>query len=192
MKKIISFIGIFFLMTFLTSCSNKASLELISSSVTIVNDKSITGSMGITEGEKKGQELVPTSLYYQFAIKNTGWRKIGGFGNKGLAVKIEPHDKLKATIDDIIGFNIFNPDDYENSGLGYGHSSDCFILKSGKKGTFKLTFDLGYNEESPNSTFITPSDELLAEIKNQAFDASLIVTCDGKEIAKFDLSKVEQ
>lgn len=175
-------------MTFLTSCSNKASLELISSSATISNDKSIAGSIGITEGEKKGQELVPTVLYYQFTIKNTGWRKIGGIGNKGLAVKIEPHDKLKATSEDIIGFNIFNPDDYMNSGLGFGYSYDTMI-KSGKEGNFTLTYSLGVSEESPNVKLITPSDELLAEIKNQALDASLIVTCDGKEIARFDLSK---
>jgi hypothetical protein len=188
LKKTIRFLAIFLLMTLLSGCSSKPSLELISSSATISNDESIAGSIGITEGEKKGQELVPTVLYYQFTIKNTGWRKIGGIGNKGLAVKIVPHDKLKTTLEDVIGINIFNPDDYMSSGLGYGQSSDS-LIKSGKEGNFTLTYDLGVSEESPNTKLITPSDELLAELKNQALDASLVVTCDGKEIAEFDLSK---
>lgn len=176
-------------MVALSGCSNKPSLELTSSSATIINDKSITGSIGITEGKKKGQELVPTALYYQFTVKNTGKKKIGDISKEGLIAKIVPHDELKVTSEKIIGFNIFDPDAYQNTGLGYGQSIDGTMLKAGEKGEFKLTYDLGVNEESPNATLITPSDELLKELKNKALDASLIISNDGKKIADFDLSK---
>ncbi|MFT3983750.1 MAG: hypothetical protein QM697_07570 [Lachnospiraceae bacterium] len=171
----------------LSGCSNKHSIELTSSSVSIINDKSISGSIEITEGVKKGKKLVPTVLCYKFTIKNTGRKKVGGIGNKGLSLKIEPHDKLKNSLEDIIGFNVFNSDAYMNTGLGHGEST-VPMLKRGEEGNYILTYDLGVSEESPNTKLITPSDEKLKEINDKALDASLIVICDGKEIARFDLN----
>ncbi len=74
-----------------------------------------------------------------------------------------------------------------NTGLGYGEST-VSMLKHGEEGNYILTYDLGVSEESPNTKLITPSDEKLKEINDKALDASLIVICDDKEIARFDLN----
>ena len=120
MKRFIILLGFISLFTLLTACSSKPSVELVNASVDIVNDKDRVGAIGITEGDKKGQELVPTALYYEFTIKNIGNKKIGDAANKGLEmkagggldIKIEPNDNLVASSKEIIGFNIYNPSEY--------------------------------------------------------------------------------
>jgi hypothetical protein len=187
MKRLFVLFGQFILIVALSGCSSQPVLELTSSSSMITDDKNITGTVAITEGEKKGQELVPTALYYQFSIKNTGKKKIGDIGDKGLALKIEPNDKLKAASEDIIGFNIFDSDSYINTGLGYGQTTHS-MLKAGEEEDYILTYDLGVGEESPNATLLTPSEEQLKVLGEKALDAILIVLCDNKEIARFDLN----
>ena len=54
----------------LTACSTDPSLELVRAEADIVNDKNKTGSTILQEGDKAGKEVVPTSLYYTFSIKN--------------------------------------------------------------------------------------------------------------------------
>lgn len=181
MKRFIKLLGLILLFIFLTACSSKPTLELVHSKVDIVNDKNKVGSIGITEGDKKGQELVPTVLYYEFEIKNSGNKKMGGIGEKGLQVKIEPNDKLVTISKETVGFNIFKPSSYDATGVGYGTS---FV---GKK--YILTFDLGVSEENPQVPLRVPSEEKLKELKDNALDASLIVTLDGKEITRFNLKK---
>ncbi|MDE3841030.1 hypothetical protein C0966_17340 (plasmid) [Bacillus methanolicus] len=112
MKRLLMLSGLILLFTLLTACSSNSSLELVKSKVDIVNDKSKVGAIGITEGDKKGQELIPTALYYEFEIKNNGNKKIGGIGDKRLQVKIEPNDKLAAISKETVGFNIFKPSLY--------------------------------------------------------------------------------
>lgn len=75
MKRFIILSGLILLFTLLTACSSKSSLELVNSKVDLVHDKNKIGAIGITEGDKKGQELVPTALYYEFEIKNNGIKK---------------------------------------------------------------------------------------------------------------------
>lgn len=72
---------------------NKTSLELIETEVDIINDKDITGSMTLQQGEKVGQEVVPTSLYYTFTVKHEGDKKIAKT-TEGLTFKIEPNEKI--------------------------------------------------------------------------------------------------
>jgi hypothetical protein len=81
-------------------------ITLINSNVRIVNDKGKLGSILLTEGDKKGQELVPTALYYEFTIKNVGNKSVGGVEkNKALQIKIVQNINLETTSKEIIGFN---------------------------------------------------------------------------------------
>jgi hypothetical protein len=188
MKRFIMLLGVILLFTLLTACSSKPSLELVNSNVDIVNDKSKVGAIGITEGDKKGQELVPTALYYEFEIKNNGNKKIGGIGDKELQVKIEPNDKLVAISKETVGFNIFKPSAYDGSGVGYGTSYDGEIQPN-KNGKYIFTFELGISEENPQVPLRVPSKEKLKKLKDNALDAFLIVTLDGKEITRFKLKR---
>lgn len=188
MKRFIKLLGLISIFALLTACSSKPSLELVNSKVDIVKDKSIVGSIIITEGDKKGQELIPTALYYEFKIKNNGNRKIGGTGDKALQVKIVPNKKLVTTSKETVGFNIFNPSSYDGTGLGYGAN---FVgeIQPDKIGKFILTFELGISEENPQVPIRVPAKDKLEKLKENALDGSLIVTLDGKEIAQFDLKK---
>ncbi|MCM3567701.1 hypothetical protein [Neobacillus mesonae] len=170
----------------LTSCSSTPSLELIKSKADIVTDKNIGGAIGITEGDMKGQELVPTTLYYEFTIKNTGNQNVGTSNNKGIEVKIEPSQHLVNTSEEIVGFNIFTPSSYNETGLGYGSSFDP-VIPPNKIGHYTLTFDLGVSEDNPQVPIKVPPKEKLEKLKNAALDASLIITVDGKEITRFNL-----
>lgn len=188
MKQVITLSGLILLFTLLTACSDKTSLELINSKVDIVSDKGKVGSIGITEGDKKGQELVPTALYYEFTIKNSGNKKIGDIEDKkALELQIKPNDNLVVLSKEIIGFNIFNPSDYDASGMGYGHFFTP-ILEPKQEGVYTLHYDLGVSEENPQVPFLVPSKEQLKKLNDNALDATLIVLLDGKEIARFDLN----
>ncbi|CAH0219519.1 hypothetical protein SRABI96_02375 [Peribacillus sp. Bi96] len=188
MKRFFMLMGLLLFFALLTACSTKPSLELVSSRVDIVNDKSKVGAIGITEGDKKGQELVPTTLYYEFEIKNNGNKKRGGMGDKGLQVKMEPNDKLVAISKETVGFNIFKPSSYVGTGVGYGNSFYGEIQPN-KNGKYIFTFDLGVSEENPQVPLRVPSNEKLKKLKDNALDASLIVIIDGKEITRFNLKK---
>ncbi|MBZ5751663.1 hypothetical protein [Metabacillus rhizolycopersici] len=186
LKRLVVLIGFISILTLLTACSSKPSVELVNTSVDIINDKDKLGAIGITEGDKKGQELVPTALYYEFTIKNTGNKKIGDTGDKGLEIKIEPNDNLVVSSKEIIGFNIFNLSEYGESGLGYGYTF-ASILEPDQEGKYTLHFNLGVSEENPQVPFLVPSKEQLEKLNDDALDATLIVLLEDKEIARFDL-----
>ncbi|MDQ0882137.1 hypothetical protein [Peribacillus sp. V2I11] len=191
MRKCFLFISLFFVLFFLSACSSNPSLELVDANVDIVKDKSLLGSIGITEGERKGDELIPTALFYEFTIKNTGNKTVGiEEVDKGIELKIEPKDKLKSVSEDVIGFNIYNPDDYDGSGVGFGHSF-LSVLKPDEKGEYTLNYDLGVSEENSQVPLLVPSKEKLDELREYAFDAFLIVTIENQEIARFDLNKLK-
>ncbi len=192
-KRIIPFLTLLLLTAILTGCSSEPSFELIDSSVTITNNRDIAGAVGITEGEKKGQELVPTVLCYKFTLKNYGLTAVGvdkiEYPNKkGLEVKIEPNEKLMLVLQETVGINVFKPDSYKGTGLGYGDTLSL-ILKPGEQAESFLTFDLGVSEKSPNATLIVPSAEKLEKLLKYATDADLVILDKGVEIERFDLSK---
>lgn len=188
MKLFIKLLSTTLLLVLLTACSSKPSLDLVSKKVDIVKDKKYVGSTILTEGDKKGQEVIPTALLYEFKIKNNGNQQIGGTADTALKVKFVPSKKLVTISKDIIGFNIFNPSSYDETGLGYGVQFDGGI-KSNKIGKYILTFDLGVTEETTEIPVRVPSTDKLEKLKENALDGSLIVTSGGKEIANIKFKK---
>ena len=99
MKKHAHYIGMIFVLFALTVCSSNASLELVDSNVKIVKDKSLLGSIVLTERENKGDEIIPTALFYEFTIKNTSNKTVGTEDrDKGIELKIEPNEKLQSIL----------------------------------------------------------------------------------------------
>ena len=141
MKRYFVLIVLVLIIFSISGCSSEPNLELMSSKATIVNDKNITGSIIVTEGEKKGKELTPTALVYEFTIKNKGNRKIGvkrkiendkqAFSSLDNQIIIEPNEDLKNVSQEIIGVNIFDSSSYMGTGLGY--STSALILKPGEE-----------------------------------------------------------
>lgn len=175
-------------MTVLCACTEKSALKLSDVQVDIIKDKEKTGSQLLQQGEKEGQEVVSTSLYYTFVIKNEGKKTLGKISKtKNLTVKLEPNKKLVAVSKEVRGFNIFNPKEYNESGLGYG-SSFVGVLKPSDEGKYILYYELGISEET-KEVLLVPSKEKIEKLKNNALDATLIVFLDNKEITRFDLSQ---
>jgi len=189
MRKFIISMGVILIFTLLSACSAKPSVQLINSNVSITNDKGKLGSIVITEGDKKGQELVPTALYYEFTIKNTGNKSIGSMEKgKDLQIKILPNNDLETTSKEVVGFNIFIPSSYVDSGVGHGHTF-VPILKSGEEGKFVLYYELGVSEKDPQVPLMVPSAEKLKKLQDDALNASLVIMLEDTEIARFDLMK---
>ncbi|MCZ8493588.1 hypothetical protein [Priestia megaterium] len=165
-------------------------LELVKVDVSIVTDKRLVGSTIITEGKDKGKELVPTSLYYEIDLKNTGKKRVGKeHPDKGIEMEIQPHIPLKNALEESVGFNVFNPDDNQDrSGLGYGFSSPS-ILEYNEQGNFTLNYDLGF-KGSTNKEQASPlkaSDQQLKKLEPQLLDGVLVVKQEKQVLAKFDM-----
>ena len=111
--------------------------------------------------------------------------------DKDLRAKIVPNNKLETTSKEIVGFNIYNPSSYVDSGVGHG-SSFTPILKAGQEGKFILHYDLGVNEETPQVPLMVPSAEKLRILEDGALDATLIMMLGDNEIARFTLNKEKQ
>jgi len=183
---------VIFLLTILSACSSHPSLKLMNSNVSIVNDKSKVGSIVIAEGNKNEQELVPTTLYYEFTIKNTGNKSIGDVKNgKELGIKIEPSNKLVTTSKEVMGFNIFDPSSYAGTGVGYGYS---FVERLSKKeeGYFTIHYNLGVSKKNSRVPLMAPSADKLKDLQGDALDASLVVMLGDTEIARFDLKRNDE
>lgn len=172
----------------LTACSSEPSLELTKNEVEIVKDKEKFGYMTLQQGEKAGREAVPTKLFYTFKIKNVGSKKIGD-EVESLTMKIEPNEKLVTVSEEVMGFNIFNPEGYNETGLGYGKTANG-IIGPDEEGKFTLHYDLGIDIETTEALLV-PSKEKLEKLKKYALDATLVVMLGDEEIARFDLSKKE-
>ncbi|MGE6375763.1 hypothetical protein [Peribacillus muralis] len=155
-----------------------------------MKDKNLVGAIAITEGERTGEELIPTALVYAFTIENNTNEPVGSMekADKGIELKIEPKDNLKSVSKDVIGFNIFNPDDYNESGVGFGQSQ-LSIINADQKGKYTFTYDLGVSEENPQVPLFVPSKEKLTELKEYACDNFLVATIENQEIARSDLDE---
>ena len=160
--------------------------ELTSTSAEIIKNKEKTGSIITVDDEQNTVELVPTSLYYEFTIKNIGNTKINDLENTDLDITIQPHDSLIESSNEIIGFNIFDPDEYDLTGLGYGHSFASSI-ETGEEEIFTLHYDIGVDEETPDVSILVPSQEELEALTEHALDATLIISLEDEEIARFDM-----
>lgn len=176
----------------LVSCSSSSPLELVNANVKIVQDEKLVGAIGITEGEREGEELVPTALYYEFTIKNTNNNTVGSEEvAKGIEIKIVPKDKLKSVSEEVIGFNIYNSAEYDASGVGFGTTYST-ILSSNEEAEYSLHYDLGVSEENPTVPLLVPSKDKLDKLKNAAFNAFLVVTIENEEVARFDLDTFQK
>lgn len=169
---------------FFSGYASDLSLKLEKYNVRVVTDQSISGSIEVTEGDEKGKELVPTVLFYEFTIRNEGRKTISGSEND-LQMKIVPSDNLKKVSKETVGIDIFEPD----SDLGYGQSIEGNLFNSNEDCKFTLEFDL--SKESPPGTLITPSEEDLQKLLDNASDASFIITYKDQEAARFDLNKYQ-
>lgn len=182
------FTFLFVVISIFSACSTNTRLELVSAEADIVNDKNETGSTILQEGENAGKEVVPTSLYYTFVIKNVGNKKVGDVSKGvGLTVRIEPAEKLVKASHEVMGFNIFEPADYDGSGLGFGYSYTATIEEK-ETGEFTIHYDLGV-EEKTEEVLSVPSVDKIEHLKENALEATLIVSLGKEEITRFDLSK---
>ncbi|MCA1029557.1 hypothetical protein LCL95_00765 [Bacillus timonensis] len=189
MKKIYLLLCGCFTLLFLQACSAQSSLILIESSVEITSDSTKLGSYTITTGDDKGKKLVPTALFYQFKIANTGFKTLGDHGDKGISIKLEPKPSLIQATKQTIGFNIFNPDDYKQSGVGHGQSISTMIPPN-SEGDYVLFFELGVSEENPDIPLLVSPQEQLIKLQDEAYQAYLIILIDGKEVKRIDLSEL--
>lgn len=187
--------SIFIILLLLSGCSSKPSLELVSASVEIRDDRS--GGIGITSGEKEGEVIKPISLSYDFVLKNISKKTLGKAEkpNKqtyeyddGIKVLIEPHKKMVEVSKEVMGFNLFSGEERPEAGLGLGAGKGGTpVLEPNQEGEYNFDFDLGALEENPEIR-VAPSSEQLDKLKRNAMDATLIVTIEDEEIARFDLS----
>ncbi|MGE8081613.1 hypothetical protein [Peribacillus loiseleuriae] len=191
-------ISIFTVLLLLSGCSSKPSLDLVSATVEIRNDEGRLGGIGITSGEKKGEIIVPIALSYDFVLKNTGGKTIGGMEklnsetyeyDDGIKVYIEPNENLQAVTKEVMGFNIYNEKERKLAYLGIGETSSP-VIEPNQEGKYTFDFDLGALEKNPEIR-LAPSSEQLEKLKEHAMDATLIVSVEGEEIARFDLSNLD-
>ncbi|WP_226376874.1 hypothetical protein [Oceanobacillus halotolerans] len=189
-------ISIFTVLILLSGCSTKSSLDLVSSTVDLRNDEGRLGGIGITSGEKEGKIIVPIALSYDFVLANTGNKILGGAEKlneqtfeyeDGINIHIEPNEKLKEVSEEVMGHNIYDED--TEGGLGTGSTSSP-VLQPDQEGEYTLDFVLGALEENPEIK-LAPSSDQLEKLKEHAMEADLIVSVEGEEIARFDLSNFE-
>ena len=191
MKSRNGFFLIFFIfLLVLNGCSSKPSIELISSSVEIRDSADGHGHV-ITSGERKGEVIKTIALHYDFVLKNTGNKTLGGnekpnpvtFGyDDGIDITIEPNDKLKEVIKEEMGFNFF---DKEERRMGKNGGSP--ILEPDEEAKYNIYYSLGAKEENPLIRLAPPQEQLDKLLEN-ALKATLVIHIEDKEITRIDLS----
>jgi len=167
--------------------NKKAPFEITEVKVTLVNDKHIVGSTIIRE-KGKSLELVPTSLYYKFKIKQTGNKKMYNAGEDNIDVKIIPNKELKSTSKDILGFNVYS-DNERAGGLGRGIGIGDFN-KSGEA-SLDLNYDLGTTVENSQMPLV-PSKDKLEKLRQKALEGTLVIVRNHKEIARINLKPLKE
>jgi uncharacterized protein YceK len=180
-------ISIFLALVLLSGCSSKPSIELLSSSVQISDDRA--GGI-VTHKDNQEKTIKPLSLSYTFTLKNTG-NSVGSASKinnnfeyvNGIKATIVPNEKLTVVSNEVLGFNLYG----QEKTLGLGKTASPIL---GKNQQAEYTFDylLGAKEDYPEIKS-APSEENLNKLLINALDAILIVSIEEKEIARFDLSK---
>ncbi len=170
----------------LTGCSDKtrterSAIELVSSYVEIRDD-------GYDDFEKlTGTQLV--SLNYFFVLKNNSDETLGGMEklnrrmfrfDDGLELTIEPNNKLKKVLSEVLGV-----DDFRDYGFG---RSGMPNIEPGMEEEYIFDIVLGATNENPEIQLVPPQEHLDMLVRH-SMEAVLIVSIEGEEIAIFDLSK---
>ena len=175
---------LFIISLFLISgCSTSEQLELIENSV----------SIEVREGEMEinGESLSGVYLRYDFSIKNSGSKTVGGMEEPNpdtysfddeLQYVIGPSDELVDRSMEVLGYNIF-----ENR--GNAPASLTPVLKSNEISEDNyIGYFLGVQEQTELQP-VAPSKEQLDLLLEVANDAVLILSVKDKEIARLNLSE---
>ncbi|GEM_PF-3097755 len=191
-KFVMSILTVFIL---LSGCStSKPSLELVSSTVEIRIDKDRLGGSHNTSGEKKGEVIVPYALSYNFVLKNTGSKTLGGAEklnvraleyDDGIKILIQPNEELKEISEELMGVNIYDREEYFGMGI-----RSAPVLEPNQEREYAFDFHLGVSEENTELKLAPPLEQL-ERLKEHAMNATLIVSIEGEEIARFDLSNLD-
>ncbi|ANF45622.1 MULTISPECIES: hypothetical protein [Priestia] len=187
MKKFSLSLFIAFLVFIISACSNTEyvnnveHLKLQKTEVRLTDDKKIVGEMIVPDKKNKSKRIVPTELYYTFTIENTSNNIMALSDLDKTKLRIEPDKELVSAVKEAIGSNIY---DMDNSKLGFGMSIGEIPSKGTSK--FTLNYTLGAKQKN-NELPLLPTEEKLKKLQANALKGTLIISQDGKDIAKFRL-----
>ncbi|MED3854611.1 hypothetical protein P4607_25090 [Priestia megaterium] len=187
MKKFSLSLFIAFLVFIISACSNTQyvnnveHLKLQKTEVRLTDDKKIVGEMIVPDKKNKSKRIVPTELYYTFTMENTSNNIMALSDLDKTKLRIEPDKELVSAVKEAIGSNIYNMD---NSKLGFGMSIGEILSKGTSK--FTLNYTLGAKQKN-NELPLLPTEEKLKKLQANALKGTLIISQDGKDIAKFRL-----
>jgi len=183
MKKYVGFLFIVLLLFIVSACSRPEDIKLTKTDVMITENKDLVGSTTTTIGKHKNQTIVPTALYYTFTVKNNSNKPIFHSQLNKVKMRIEPDQDLLSVVEDTIGSNIYN---VNKSKIGWGQGVEEIAAKG--TGEFTLQLQTRCKEKSDELPLVPPKEEL-QNIKDLALKATLIISKDGKEIARFKLDE---
>ena len=187
MKKFSLSLFIAFLVFIISACSNTEyvnnveHLKLQKTEVRLTDDKKIVGEMIVPDKKNKSKRIVPTELYYTFTMENTSNSIMALSDLDKTKLRIEPDKELVSAVKEAIGSNIY---DMDNSKLGFGMSIGEIPSKGTSK--FTLNYTLGAKQKN-NELPLLPTEEKLKKLQANALKGTLIISQDGKDIAKFRL-----
>ncbi|MGG0585184.1 hypothetical protein ABE049_12865 [Priestia megaterium] len=187
MKKFSLSLFIAFLVFIISACSNTEyvnnveHLKLQKTEVRLTDDKKIVGEMIVPDKKNKSKRIVPTELYYIFTMENTSNNIMALSDLDKTKLRIEPDKELVSAVKEAIGSNIY---DMDNSKLGFGMSIGEILSKGTSK--FTLNYTLGAKQKN-NELPLLPTEEKLKKLQANALKGTLIISQDGKDIAKFRL-----
>ncbi|KQU23488.1 hypothetical protein [Priestia megaterium] len=187
MKKFSLSLFIAFLVFIISACSNTEyvnnveHLKLQKTEVRLTDDKKIVGEMIVPDKKNKSKRIVPTKLYYTFTMENTSNNIMALSDLDKTKLRIEPDKELVSAVKEAIGSNIY---DMDNSKLGFGMSIGEIPSKGTSK--FTLNYTLGAKQKN-NELPLLPTEEKLKKLQANALKGTLIISQDGKDIAKFRL-----
>lgn len=187
MKKFSLSLFIAFLVFIISACSNTEyvnnveHLKLQKTEVRLTDDKKIVGEIIVPDKKNKSKRIVPTELYYTFTMENTSNNIMALSDLDKTKLRIEPDKELVSAVKEAIGSNIY---DMDNSKLGFGMSIGEILSKGTSK--FTLNYTLGAKQKN-NELPLLPTEEKLKKLQANALKGTLIISQDGKDIAKFRL-----
>ncbi|AVX07729.1 hypothetical protein PQ796_22610 [Priestia megaterium] len=187
MKKFSLSLFIAFLVFIISACSNTEyvnnveHLKLQKTEIRLTDDKKIVGEMIVPDKKNKSKRIVPTELYYTFTFENTSNNIMALSDLDKTKLRIEPDKELVSAVKEAIGSNIY---DMDNSKLGFGMSIGEIPSKGTSK--FTLNYTLGAKQKN-NELPLLPTEEKLKKLQANALKGTLIISQDGKDIAKFRL-----